>query len=57
MKLPVLPEDEFKVICFNCNKREALEKHPCPYRIEMGDDAETLCTCCSECRDECAMDV
>lgn len=31
--------------------------HTCPYREELGDDYETLCTCCADCQHECAMDI
>lgn len=33
------------------------EGHPCPYKIEMGDDYETTCHCCASCEGECAMNV
>lgn len=30
---------------------------PCPYKSEINDDSETLCTCCEDCRHECLMDI
>jgi len=35
----------------------AQEPHPCPYRADIYDDEETMCTCCEECVCECAMDI
>jgi hypothetical protein len=31
--------------------------HPCPYRHDVNNDPETLCTCCADCQHECAMDI
>lgn len=33
------------------------EPHPCPYRHDIYDDKETLCTCCEDCEHECLMDI
>jgi len=41
---------------FHCGN-QATEPHPCPYREEINDDSETLCTCCQECAQECANDI
>ena len=38
-------------------KNETAEPHTCPFAEEIGDDSETLCTCCDECAYECAMDI
>lgn len=39
-----------------CGK-DWLNEHPCPYRVEMNDDSETLCTCCDHCEGICAEEV
>ena len=36
---------------------EANAPHTCPYRVDIGNDSQTLCTCCDECQRECAMDI
>ena len=43
--------------CEKCDKNPASEPHPCPYAEEIDDDHTTLCTCCDECTEECAMDI
>ena len=48
---------EKKTKCPNCGKNEASEPHLCPYKEEIGDDHETLCTCCPDCEYDCAMDI
>jgi len=40
----------------NCNNPDT-EPHLCPYRQEVADDNETLCTCCSECEHECELEI
>lgn len=46
-----------------CNARggclnPAKSPHSCPYASEINDnDAPDYCTCCDDCRHECAMDV
>lgn len=36
---------------------DAYEPCWCPFKVEINDDRETLCRCCSECRHNCAMDI
>ena len=43
--------------CEKCGKNDAEDLHTCPYAEEIGDDHETLCTCCSDCQHECVMDI
>ena len=31
--------------------------HTCPYAEEINGDEETLCNCCKECENECAMEI
>ena len=31
--------------------------HPCPYKVEIHDDRETLCTCSEEKTRECSWEV
>ncbi len=33
------------------------EEHCCPYKAEINDDHETLCTCCPCARYQCALDI
>lgn len=35
-------------------KNDACEPHTCPYKSEINDDDESLCTCCDDCAQECA---
>jgi len=36
---------------------EPIAPHTCPYREDVNNDSETLCTCCPDCKHECAMDI
>jgi len=38
-------------------QNELAEPHPCPFKSEIYDDEETMCTCCPDCAHECAMDI
>ena len=49
-------KDKEEKMC-KCGKNPAEEPHTCPYAEEIGGDSETLCTCCEDCRYECAMDI
>jgi hypothetical protein len=31
--------------------------HTCPFAVEIGDDAETLCNCCADCERNCAWEI
>lgn len=33
------------------------ETHTCPFKVEIHDDRETLCSCCNHCTSECGMSV
>jgi hypothetical protein len=33
------------------------EEHECPYQSEINDNHSFTCTCCADCRHECAMDI
>lgn len=44
-------------ICPKCDENHALQEHPCPYKMELENDRETMCVCCKSCRNECARDV
>ena len=52
-----LSDETAEEMCGACGVREATEPHPCPYRAEIHDDSESLCTCCDECEQECAWDI
>lgn len=42
------------VLCEKCQSNPAQEPHTCPFGEEVEGDF-TLCNCCEECEDECAM--
>jgi hypothetical protein len=44
-------------MCERCRKRPASAPHVCPYKAELHNNLESLCTCCDACQHECAMDV
>ena len=57
-KLKVLNDGvELKFKCPRCHIRDMEDDHPCPYAVEIEDDNETMCNCCSKCEHECAMDI
>ncbi len=31
--------------------------HVCPYKEDVNGDTESLCSCCSQCQDQCSMDI
>lgn len=43
--------------CQQCDESSGDVKHTCPFKEEIGGDSETLCNCCYDCRNECAMDI
>jgi len=45
-------EDEEKCTC-----DQDAEEHTCPFKSDVHDDNETLCTCCKYCTHQCAMDI
>lgn len=49
--------DCHKPICEKCNKNPSDGLGTCPYQVEINDDRETLCNCCSECSSQCAEDI
>ena len=46
--------DETK--CETCQVNPRTEPHTCPFAEEIHSD-DHLCTCCSSCEEECAMDI
>jgi len=43
---------------YHCEKNTpAIKKHTCPYAAEIFGDHDSLCDCCEECANECAMDI
>lgn len=40
-----------------CTCSDELEEHACPFREDVDDDSETLCTCCALCESDCAASV
>lgn len=49
-------EDRGLGVC-KCGVAYAEEAHPCPFAEEINDDSETLCSCCDDCANDCAMDI
>lgn len=45
------------MLCDHCQINEAQDPHPCPYRVEIDEDEESLCNCCKECREKCADNI
>lgn len=43
--------------CERCGKEAGREPHSCPYKSEINDDSETLCTCCWDCQVECSDNI
>lgn len=33
------------------------EPHTCPFQEDVNNDSSTLCTCCADCANACAMDI
>lgn len=44
-------------VCSRCTANHESEPHTCPFAEEIGNDSETLCDCCDDCTNECAMDI
>lgn len=49
-------DDYHEKMC-KCGKNPADSEHTCPFRSDVYNDNETMCSCCSDCRHECAMDI
>jgi len=45
-------DDEDECFCDDC-----YDEHTCPFKVEINDDSEFTCTCCSVCEYNCAMEV
>jgi hypothetical protein len=44
--------------CQNCGAVSTKSLHSCPYACEIHDDHnEEYCNCCSNCEEQCAMDI
>jgi hypothetical protein len=50
-------EDHNEPRCPRSKNHEGKQPHVCPFRWEINDDDETLCTCCDDCTQECADDI
>ena len=46
-----------KLQACDCGPHRHREPHGCPYREDVNNDFETLCTCCELCTEECASDI
>ena len=49
--------DYYEPICEKCENNSSNGLKNCPYKVEINDDRETLCNCCSDCSRQCAEDV
>lgn len=52
-----LVEEPVQKMCKGCGKNPKASLHSCPYRSDIMEDSVTLCSCCSDCKYECAMDI
>ena len=43
--------------CQRCESRKGRPLHTCPYQEDINDDKETLCNCCEQCEDMCAVET
>ena len=44
--------------CSRCQKNPSSEPHACPFQEEInGNDDDSYCDCCDDCRHECLMDI
>lgn len=44
-------------MCNRCNSKEDTSLHACPYALEINNDYDFVCDCCSDCEHECCMDI
>lgn len=49
------PKSEDNTSGCTCSSSE--EAHTCPYKEEINQDFDTLCTCCAECQYQCCQDI
>lgn len=40
-----------------CDCEDQVTPHPCPYKSEIHNDEESLCTCCKDCEYQCSQDI
>lgn len=45
-----------KEVC-TCDQSSNWDEHTCPYKVEINDDSETLCTCCEHCIGVCSDEI
>ncbi|AGO48478.1 hypothetical protein Phi18:1_gp31 [Cellulophaga phage phi18:1] len=43
--------------CENCGVNESRDKHTCPFQEDVNNDSDTLCNCCSDCTQDCCMEI
>lgn len=48
--------NDVELMC-KCGVNPATEPHPCPYKSDVNNDPDTLCTCCEDCQKQCADDI
>jgi len=45
-------------LCGSCGRTGPSDiPYPCPYRVQIEHDDQTLCSCCDRCRDECERNI
>lgn len=52
---PLAPDMNIEMC--KCGNNPATLPHSCPYKSDINDDSNTLCTCCDECKQNCADDI
>lgn len=55
-ELPPAPLDR-PMMCRCGRSAAADEECPCPYRLDVLDDARPFCRCCESCRQECLYEI
>lgn len=48
-------DEEHFAICKHPD--DLTEPHTCPFAVDINDDRDTLCRCCENCQDDCAMEI
>ncbi len=40
-----------------CRRKGTAKPHPCPFKVDVNNDNETLCHCCPDCQHACAREI
>lgn len=50
-------ESEEIELCPKCKREEQEDWHYCPYQLDINNDRDSQCRCCSRCENKCRMDI